>query len=61
MRLPRRAGAMLARIDGRTSLRALHAALRAQDPQLDEAMFMAQFAELFAALHGLGKLMLRRG
>jgi len=60
LRLPRRAGAILARIDGATSLRALHAALAAQDPRLDEAGFMAQFAELFEALHGLGKLMLRR-
>jgi len=58
--LPRRAGAMLARIDGRSSLRAIHAALAAQDPRLDAATFMTQFGELFAALHALGKLMLRR-
>ena len=60
LRLPRRAGAILSRIDGATSLRALHAALAMQDRRLDEASFMAEFAELFGALHGLGKLMLRR-
>ena len=60
LKLPRRAGAMLARIDGRTSLRALHAALAAEDPRLDEASFMTQFAEMFASLNALGKLMLRR-
>jgi hypothetical protein len=60
MKLPRLAGAMLARVDGRARLRDIHAALHAQDARLDEAAFLAQFAQAFESLHALGKLMLRR-
>jgi len=59
--LPSRAGAILARIDGRAPLGAIHADLAARDPRLDAASFLAQFVALFEGLHGLGKLVLRRG
>lgn len=58
--LPRLAGPMLARIDGRTSLGALHGALREVDSRLGWDAFMAQFGELYRALNGLGKLLLRK-
>ncbi len=59
--LPARAGAILARIDGRAPLGAIHADLAARDPRLDAASFLAQFGALFEGLNGLGKLVLRRG
>ena len=58
--LPRLAGAMLARVDGRARLRDIHAALRERDARLDEQAFLSQFAQAFESLHALGKLMLRR-
>ena len=57
--MPRLGPAILAAIDGRSSLRAIHARLAARDATLDEARFMADFRALFASLHALGKLMLR--
>jgi hypothetical protein len=57
--MPRLGPAILAAIDGRRSLRAIHALLAARDATLDEARFMAEFRALFASLHALGKLMLR--
>lgn len=59
MPLPRLASAILARVDGARSLRAIHAQLAVQDSRLGEEAFLAQFAQLFASLNGLGKLMLR--
>jgi len=60
LKLPRLAGAILARVDGRARLREIHAALQARDARLDEATFLSQFAQAFESLHALGKLMLRR-
>jgi SAM-dependent methyltransferase len=57
--LPRLGPAILGAIDGRRSLRAIHAALAARDARLDEARFMAEFRALHDSLHALGKLMLR--
>ena len=59
LKLPRLASAILTRIDGRSSLRMIHGQLAAQDSRLDEAVFLAQFAEFFESLNGLGKIMLR--
>lgn len=58
--LPRLAGPILARIDGRTSLGAVHSALLDLDPRLDWDAFMIQFDELYRVLNGLNKLVLRR-
>jgi len=57
--LPRLAGPMLARIDGRTRLSALFEAVAALDRSLTREVFMAQFDQLFRALNGIGKLYLR--
>ncbi len=59
MPLPRLAPAILRRVDGTRSLRAIHAQLVTQDQRLGEDAFLAQFAKLFASLNGLGKMMLR--
>ncbi|MGQ9364740.1 methyltransferase [Azospirillum sp. ST 5-10] len=58
--LPRLAGPMLARIDGRTPLGALHAAVEAAAGAVPWDTFKAQFDQLFAALNGIGKMHLRR-
>ncbi len=58
--LPRLAPAIAAQIDGRRSLGDIHAALAANGAAGDWADFQAQFAQLFAALNSIGKLMLRR-
>lgn len=58
--LPRLAGPMLARIDGRTTLGALHADLADTLGGLDWADFKAQFDALYAVLNGMNKLLLRR-
>ena len=57
--LPRLAPAMLARIDGRASLGEIHRALQARDSALDWAAFKAQFDQLYRALNGLNRLLLR--
>lgn len=59
--LPRLAGPMLARIDGRTSLGDLHRAVAgAAGGTLPWETFKTQFDQLFAALNGIGKMYLRR-
>ncbi len=57
--LPRLAPAMLARIDGRASLGAIHRNLQALDSALDWPAFKAQFDRLYRALNGLGRLFVR--
>jgi SAM-dependent methyltransferase len=57
--LPRLAPAMLARIDGRTSLGEIHRSLQALDSGLDWPAFKAQFDQLYRVLNGLGRLLLR--
>lgn len=56
--LPPLAGAMVGRMDGRRSLGEIFAELRTLDARLDEAAFKRQFALLFRAFNGLGKLFL---
>ena len=59
--LPRLAGPMLARIDGRTSLGDLHTAVAgATGGTLPWETFKTQFDQLYAALNGVGKMLLRR-
>jgi hypothetical protein len=58
--LPRLAGPILSRIDGQTSLGALHAAIEPTTKATWE-QFLTQFRQLFDALGGLGKMHLRRG
>ena len=58
--LPPLASAMAAQIDGHRSLRAIHETVAAKAGPLDWAAFSRQFALLYAALHGAGKLLLRR-
>ncbi len=57
--LPPLAPAMVARMDGRRTIGAIHGELANADPQLDWDRFQDQFQRLFAALNGLGKLYLR--
>ena len=57
--LPPLAGAMLARIGGRTDLTALHTALAGADPSLSWGAFSRQFTQLFTALNGANKMYLR--
>ncbi len=60
--LPRLAGPMLARIDGRTPLADLHRQVaEATGGDLSWDAFKSQFDQLYAALNGIGKLLLRRG
>jgi len=58
--LPLLAGAILARIDGRRPIAAIRAEVMAANPSLPEDAFSGQFAQVFAALNGIGKLFLRR-
>ncbi|TWA68897.1 methyltransferase family protein [Azospirillum brasilense] len=58
--LPRLAGPILARVDGRTSLGAIHQAVAEKAGPLAWDAFLAQFAQLFTALNGVGKMYLRR-
>jgi SAM-dependent methyltransferase len=59
--LPRRAGPILARIDGRRSLRAIHADLAAAEGgRLEWATFREDFARLHAAFNGVNRLFLMR-
>lgn len=57
--LPRLAGPILARVDGKTTLGAIHAAVAATGGVTWEA-FLLQFQQLFKALGGVGKMHLRR-
>ena len=56
--LPRLAPAMLARIDGSTSLGEIHRGLQALDSSLDWPAFKAQFDQLYRVLNGLNRLLL---
>ncbi len=56
--MPRLAPVILERIDGETSLGAIHAALRALDTGLDWAQFKKQFDQLYAVLNGLNHLLI---
>lgn len=58
--LPRLAGPMLARIDGRTDLAGLHRGLLEIDRGLTFETFASQFGQLYRMLNGVNKLLLRR-
>jgi hypothetical protein len=58
--LPRLAGPILARIDGRTSIGSLYESLAATDRSLTRQAFETQFHDLYTALNGVNKLLLRR-
>lgn len=58
--LPRLAGPILARVDGRTTLGAIHRAVAEKAGALPWDGFLAQFIPLFTALNGVGKMHLRR-
>ena len=57
--LPPLAGAMLAKIDGKMNLTALHTAMVQANPGLSWDVFVRQFTQLFAALNGANKMYLR--
>ena len=57
--LPRLAVAIAASIDGERTLQAIFETVAAKAGPLDRPAFMAQFAALYATLHGAGKLFLR--
>ncbi|MEI6557334.1 MAG: class I SAM-dependent methyltransferase [Rhodospirillaceae bacterium] len=59
--LPRLAGPILARVDGRTSLATIFEAVRALDRGLSREVFETQARQLFGALNGIGKMYLRVG
>jgi hypothetical protein len=59
--LPRLAGPILARIDGRVSLEEIYAGVRELDRGLAPEVFEAQARALFLALNGIGKMYLRAG
>lgn len=56
--LPRLAGPILARIDGRRSLAEIHAAL-AEGGRVDWPAFKAEFDRLYAVFHGLNRMFIR--
>ena len=59
--LPRLAGPILARIDGRRTLRAIHADMTTgEGGKLDWPAFRHEFARLYAVLNGVNKMFLRR-
>ena len=58
--LPRLAPAILARVDGRTSLDEIRADIASADPSLDPARFAESFSAVFQALNGLNLMWLRR-
>lgn len=57
--MPPLAAAIAAQIDGRRTLQEIHEAVAAKAGPLDWPAFGRQFAQLYAALHGAGKLLLR--
>ena len=59
--LPRLAGPILARVDGRTSLADIFEAVRALDRGLGAESFEVQARALFRTLNGIGKMYLRAG
>ncbi len=58
--LPRLAGPILARADGRATLGDIHAAIAGTAGSVAWDAFLAQFQHLFKALNGVGKMYLRR-
>lgn len=58
--LPRLAGPLLARIDGRTDLVTLHTQVQEVAGSVPWDTFKSQFDQLFKTLNGIGKLYLRR-
>ncbi|MCW2245185.1 SAM-dependent methyltransferase [Azospirillum fermentarium] len=58
--LPRLAGPILARIDGRADLATLHAQVQEAAGVVPWDTFKSQFDQLFKALNGIGKMYLRR-
>lgn len=56
--LPPLTGAIISRIDGRTSLGQIHCDLRALDPDLDWPRFKAQFDRLYKVLNGLNAMLI---
>ena len=58
--LPRLAGPILARVDGKATLGAIHRAVAEKTGALDWNAFLTQFGQLFTALNGVGKMYLRR-
>jgi SAM-dependent methyltransferase len=58
--LPRLAGPILGRIDGRRSVRMIHADLAGSEGGLDWLSFQKEFARLYAVFNGVNKMFLRR-
>ncbi len=58
--LPRLAGPILGRVDGKATLGDIHKAVAEKAGNLSWDAFMVQFGQLFAALNGVGKMYLRR-
>jgi SAM-dependent methyltransferase len=59
--LPRRAGPILARIDGRRSLADIHADLAAgEGGRFDRSAFMEEFSQLFRVFNAVNKMFLSR-
>ena len=58
--LPAHAGAILAAVDGRRNLRAVHEAVARPPGRLDWQAFKSAFEQLYAALNGLNIMLLRR-
>ena len=56
--LPRLAGAMLARVDGRRTLGDIHRDLRSANPDLEWPAFKTRFDHLFEVLNGVGRMYL---
>jgi SAM-dependent methyltransferase len=60
--LPRRAGPILACIDGRRSLREIHAEMaKSEGSPLDWHAFLDEFGRLYAVFNGVNKMFLQRG
>ncbi len=59
-RLPRLGPALLSRIDGEKSLRAIREDLQAANPAVDDARFAKEMQATYEALQGLNLMLLRR-
>ncbi len=57
LKLPPRAPAILARIDGKTPLSAIH---HAAAPSQDWPAFLDQFQQIYAAFNGINRMLIRR-
>lgn len=60
LRLPRLAPAILKRMDGLATLKAIHADIQTADAGLDWPKFQTAFADLFDVLNGLNLMWLKR-